>query len=106
MSTVRRGKQRRAYNLSTARTSRGLNRSGLDYKNVSPSYTLGVLRTLRVVHGITVKSDTDAILVGPAINMKLRRVDKGVGRAGSEGDDAVQWQWKADMDVKRTRFNL
>lgn len=44
--------------------------------------------------------------LGPRFTMKLRRVDKGVGRAGSEGDDAVQWQWKAHMEKKRTRFNL
>lgn len=44
--------------------------------------------------------------LGPRFTMKLRRVDKGVGRAGSDGDDAVQWQWKAHMEKKRTRFNL
>lgn len=44
--------------------------------------------------------------LGPRFTLKLRRVDKGVGRAGSEGDDAVQWQWKAHMEKKRTRFNL
>lgn len=44
--------------------------------------------------------------LGPRFTLKLRRVDKGIGRAGSEGDDAVQWQWKAHMEKKRTRFNL
>jgi ribosome production factor 1 len=44
--------------------------------------------------------------LGPRFTMKLRRVDKGIGRAGSEGDDAVQWQWKAHMEKQRTRFNL
>jgi ribosome production factor 1 len=44
--------------------------------------------------------------LGPRFTLKLRRVDKGIGRAGSEGDDAVQWQWKAGMEKKRTRFNL
>lgn len=44
--------------------------------------------------------------LGPRFTLKLRRVDKGVGRAGSEGDDAVQWQWKPHMEKVRTRFNL
>ena len=44
--------------------------------------------------------------LGPRFTLKLRRVDKGVGRAGSEGDDAVQWEWKAHMEKQRTRFNL
>lgn len=44
--------------------------------------------------------------LGPRFTLKLRRVDKGIGRAGSEGDDAVQWQWKAHMEKERTRFNL
>ncbi|KAK0753310.1 anticodon-binding protein [Schizothecium vesticola] len=44
--------------------------------------------------------------IGPRMTLKLRRVDKGVGRAGSEGDDALKWQWKAKMEKKRTRFNL
>ncbi|KAI0014593.1 Brix-domain-containing protein [Xylariomycetidae sp. FL0641] len=29
--------------------------------------------------------------LGPRFTLKLRRIDKGIGRAGSEGDDAVQW---------------
>ncbi|KAK0710940.1 anticodon-binding protein [Lasiosphaeris hirsuta] len=44
--------------------------------------------------------------IGPRMTLKLRRVDKGVGRAGSEGDDALKWEWKAKMEKKRTRFNL
>ncbi|KAI9897139.1 hypothetical protein N3K66_008161 [Trichothecium roseum] len=44
--------------------------------------------------------------LGPRFTMKLRRVDKGVGRAGSEGDDATQWEWKAKMEKDRKRFNL
>jgi ribosome production factor 1 len=44
--------------------------------------------------------------LGPRFTLKLRRVDKGVGRAGSQGDDALEWEWKAHMEKKRTRFNL
>jgi ribosome production factor 1 len=44
--------------------------------------------------------------LGPRMTLKLRRIDKGVGRAGSEGDDATKWEWKAKMEKKRTRFNL
>ncbi|KAK7754217.1 Ribosome production factor 1 [Diatrype stigma] len=44
--------------------------------------------------------------LGPRATLKLRRIDKGVGRAGSEGDDAVSWEWKAKMEKERTRFNL
>ncbi|KAM0454932.1 hypothetical protein ACHAPV_008073 [Trichoderma viride] len=44
--------------------------------------------------------------LGPRFTMKLRRVDKGVGRAGSEGDDAIQWEWKSNMEKDRKRFNL
>ena len=44
--------------------------------------------------------------LGPRFTLKLRRVDKGIGRAGSDGDDAVQWEWKAHMEKQRTRFNL
>lgn len=44
--------------------------------------------------------------LGPRFTLKLRRVDKGVGRAGSTGDDALQWEWKAGMEKQRTRFNL
>ncbi|KAK3375195.1 anticodon-binding protein [Podospora didyma] len=44
--------------------------------------------------------------IGPRMTLKLRRVDKGIGRAGSEGEDALKWEWKAKMDKVRTRFNL
>ncbi|EGY14690.1 RNA processing factor 1 [Verticillium dahliae VdLs.17] len=44
--------------------------------------------------------------VGPRFTLKLRRVDKGVGRAGSEGEDALQWEWKGKMEKDRKRFNL
>ena len=44
--------------------------------------------------------------LGPRFTLKLRRVDKGVGRAGSQGDNALEWEWKAHMEKKRTRFNL
>jgi len=44
--------------------------------------------------------------LGPRFTLKLRRVDKGVGRAGSDGPDKVQWEWKAGMEKQRTRFNL
>lgn len=44
--------------------------------------------------------------VGPRFTMKLRRVDKGIGRAGSEGEDALQWEWKGRMEKDRKRFNL
>jgi len=44
--------------------------------------------------------------LGPRFTLKLRRVDKGIGRAGSVGEDGLQWEWKAHMEKKRTRFNL
>ena len=44
--------------------------------------------------------------LGPRFTLKPRRVDKGIGRAGSEGDDAVQWEWKGRMDKVRTAFNV
>lgn len=44
--------------------------------------------------------------LGPRFTMKLRRVDKGVGRAGSEGEDALQWEWKPKIDVDRKMWNL
>ncbi|KAJ9151871.1 Class II aaRS ABD-like protein [Pleurostoma richardsiae] len=44
--------------------------------------------------------------IGPRFTLKLRRVDKGIGRAGSQGEDALQWEWKPNMEKKRTRFNL
>ncbi|KAI1490654.1 Brix-domain-containing protein [Biscogniauxia mediterranea] len=42
--------------------------------------------------------------LGPRFTLKLRRVEKGIGRAGSEGPS--EWEWKAKMEKKRTRFNL
>jgi len=44
--------------------------------------------------------------LGPRFTMKLRRVDKGVGRAGSEGEDALRWEWKTKMDVDRKTWSL
>ncbi|RYP85449.1 hypothetical protein DL769_001002 [Monosporascus sp. CRB-8-3] len=44
--------------------------------------------------------------LGPRATLKLRRIDKGIGRAGSEGEDAVQWEWKAKMEKERTKFSL
>ena len=44
--------------------------------------------------------------LGPRFTLKLRRVDKGIGRAGSAGEDATQWEWKAKMEKDRKRFNL
>ncbi|KUI60356.1 Ribosome production factor 1 [Cytospora mali] len=37
---------------------------------------------------------------------RYMRVDKGVGWAGSEGEDALSWEWKSKMEKQRTRFNL
>ncbi|WJG36014.1 rRNA-binding ribosome biosynthesis protein RPF1 [Fusarium oxysporum Fo47] len=44
--------------------------------------------------------------LGPRFTLKLRRVDKGIGRAGSEGDDATQWEWKAKMEKDRKSTNI
>ncbi|KAL2886394.1 Ribosome production factor 1 [Ceratocystis lukuohia] len=44
--------------------------------------------------------------LGPRFTLKLRRIDKGIGKAGSEGEDATQWEWKAGMEKDRKRFNL
>ncbi|KAM4055299.1 brix domain-containing protein [Hirsutella rhossiliensis] len=44
--------------------------------------------------------------LGPRFTLKLRRVDKGIGRAGSQGDDATQWEWKSKMEKDRKVFNL
>ncbi len=53
--------------------------------------------------------------LGPRFTLKLRRVDRGIGRAGSmeeakktggSKEDAILWEWKAGMEKKRTRFNL
>jgi ribosome production factor 1 len=40
--------------------------------------------------------------LGPRFTLKLRRVDKGIGRAGGD----VEWEWKGGMEKVRTRFNL
>jgi ribosome production factor 1 len=42
--------------------------------------------------------------IGPRFTLKLRRIDKGIGRAGSDGQ--VEWEWKGGMDKKRTTFQL
>src|SRR3569833_1031061 len=55
-------------------------------------------------HFTTYLTKTDMSL--KQIHMKLRRVYRGIGRAGSEGDDGVQWEWKAKMEKNRTRFQL
>lgn len=44
--------------------------------------------------------------LGPRFTLKLRRVDKGIGWAGSQGDDATQWQWRSKMEKDRKVFNL
>ncbi|KAF6805863.1 RNA processing factor 1 [Colletotrichum sojae] len=59
-------------------------------------------REMKGVEGIRVGLQE----VGPRFTAKLRRVDKGIGRAGSEGDDAQPWEWKARMEKDRKRFNL
>ena len=42
--------------------------------------------------------------LGPRFTMKLRRIDKGIGRAGSNG--VTEWQWKGGMEKERTKFQL
>ncbi|KAI1431647.1 Brix-domain-containing protein [Xylaria sp. CBS 124048] len=44
--------------------------------------------------------------LGPRFTLKLRRIDKGIGRAGSDPNDPVHWEWKAKMEKDRKRFNL
>jgi ribosome production factor 1 len=44
--------------------------------------------------------------LGPSFCMKLRKVYKGIGFAGSEGEDAVQWEFKPKLEKQRTRFYL
>ncbi|TRX90724.1 hypothetical protein FHL15_008303 [Xylaria flabelliformis] len=44
--------------------------------------------------------------LGPRFTLKLRRIDKGIGRAGSDPNDPTHWQWKAKMEKDRKRFNL
>lgn len=42
--------------------------------------------------------------LGPRFTMKLRRIDKGIGRAGSNGE--TEWEWKGGMEKQRTKFQL
>ena len=42
--------------------------------------------------------------LGPRFTLKLRRIDQGVGRAGSGGQ--LEWEWKGRMDKQRTKFQL
>ncbi|KAI9823809.1 MAG: hypothetical protein M1826_007630 [Phylliscum demangeonii] len=42
--------------------------------------------------------------LGPRFTLKLRRVDPGIGRAGSEGQ--VEWEWRGSMEKQRTKFQL
>ncbi|KAI9841505.1 MAG: hypothetical protein M1837_000666 [Sclerophora amabilis] len=42
--------------------------------------------------------------LGPRFTLKLRRIDKGIGRAGSDGQ--VEWEWKGRMEKQRTKFQL
>ncbi|KAF4210957.1 hypothetical protein CNMCM5878_003383 [Aspergillus fumigatiaffinis] len=39
--------------------------------------------------------------LGPAINFKLRRVDRGIQRASGQ-----EWEWKGGMEKQRTKFQL
>ncbi|KAI9762644.1 MAG: hypothetical protein M4579_000262 [Chaenotheca gracillima] len=42
--------------------------------------------------------------LGPRFTLKLRRIDTGIGRAGSGGK--VEWEWKGKMEKQRTKFQL
>ncbi|KAH0544439.1 hypothetical protein FGG08_001466 [Glutinoglossum americanum] len=42
--------------------------------------------------------------LGPRFTLKLRRVDKAIGR-GVE-PDGVQWEWRGGMEKQRTKFQL
>ena len=42
--------------------------------------------------------------LGPRFTLKLRRIDKAVGRAGSNGE--VEWEWKGRMEKQRSKFQL
>ncbi|KAI0110495.1 Brix-domain-containing protein [Nemania sp. FL0031] len=44
--------------------------------------------------------------LGPRFTLKLRRIDKGIGRAGSDPADPTHWEWQAKMEKNRKRFNL
>ena len=39
--------------------------------------------------------------LGPRLSLKLRRIDKGIQRASGQ-----EWEWKAKIEKKRTRFQL
>jgi ribosome production factor 1 len=39
--------------------------------------------------------------IGPRFTLKLRRVDKGIQRASGQ-----EWEWKGQLEKKRTRFQL
>ncbi|KAI9779156.1 MAG: hypothetical protein M1839_007691 [Geoglossum umbratile] len=42
--------------------------------------------------------------LGPRLTLKLRRVDKTIGRGAEQ--DSVQWEWKGGMEKQRTKFQL
>jgi ribosome production factor 1 len=44
--------------------------------------------------------------LGPRFTLKLRRVDKQIGRGSLKGDGEVEWQWKGRMEKQRTKFQL
>ncbi|CRK41403.1 hypothetical protein BN1723_005117, partial [Verticillium longisporum] len=73
-----------------------------DKRTTEKNITTAEGKDLEGVEGIRVGLQE----VGPRFTLKLRRVDKGVGRAGSEGEDALQWEWKGKMEKDRKRFNL
>ncbi|KAF3355366.1 hypothetical protein VdG1_04199 [Verticillium dahliae VDG1] len=76
--------------------------TGLTVRATEKNITTAEGKDLEGVEGIRVGLQE----VGPRFTLKLRRVDKGVGRAGSEGEDALQWEWKGKMEKDRKRFNL
>jgi ribosome production factor 1 len=42
--------------------------------------------------------------LGPRFTLRLRRVDKAIGRGAEQ--DSVQWEWKGGMEKQRTKFQL
>lgn len=44
--------------------------------------------------------------IGLRMMFKFCRVDKGIGRVGSEGEGVFKWEWKVKMEKKRMCFNL
>ncbi|KAI9807373.1 MAG: hypothetical protein M1833_000117 [Piccolia ochrophora] len=42
--------------------------------------------------------------LGPRFTLKLRRIDKSIGRAGSGGE--TEWEWKGRLEKERTKFQL